>query len=725
MEEITENEARSSQTPFFVRELSWLDFNERVLEEGLRKDLPLLERFRFLCIVSSNSDEFFMVRVAALKGAVRGGAARQGEATGETVPSVLIKQISEKVHSLFRRQAACLYGDIFPALARSGLEFIRPDSYTIPQMDYLESFFMSQIYPILTPLRVEEETGLPSISSRSINAAFLLKPETPEAESDDERIVVIRIPPALSRIIRLPAETGSETRCKWALLDDILLVWGGYLFPGFRVTESMMFKINRDADFSVDERRDEDFITAMAEVLEDRGKSTAVQMVFTPGSRRLRDEFAQRLSLQTDDLYEVEGPINMGDLLELTTTPGFDNLREEPWKIYPSAHFSEDISMWDRINQGDVMLHLPYQSFDPVVRFFQDAASDPHVISIKTTLYRTSGGGSSSPVSPVVRALEQAALNGKQVTALVELKARFDEKRNISWANRLEKAGVIVVYGLARLKVHAKVTMILRREHERIRRYVHLSTGNYNDKTAKLYEDICLFTCREDIAYDTGLLFNMLTGYSDVQTMRRFVLAPAGLKHRLLELIDRETRRSGQLNSGKIMVKLNALTDPDIIKALYRASRAGVKIFLCVRGICTLVPGVPGYSENIQVISVIDHYLEHSRIFYFANGGAEELYLSSADWMPRNLERRVELMFPVQDEKIRGEIASILNAYFSDNCQARKLNADGSWTRLVPAAGEKSFRVQKDMLSRAARESGSPGPVKPEFTVRRSPSGSI
>jgi polyphosphate kinase len=322
-----------------------------------------------------------------------------------------------------------------------------------------------------------------------------------------------------------------------------------------------------------------------------------------------------------------------------------------------------------------------------------------------------------------VRALEQAALNGKQVTALVELKARFDEERNISWANRLEKAGVIVVYGLSRLKVHAKVTLVLRREHERIKRYVHLSTGNYNDKTAKAYEDICLFTCREDIAYDAGLLFNMLTGYSDVQTMQRLVMAPTGLKRRLVELIDREARRSGQISSGKIMAKLNSLTDTDIINALYRASQAGVKILLCVRGICTLVPGVPGYSENIRVISVIDHYLEHSRIYYFANGGAEELYLSSADCMPRNLDRRVELMFPVQDEKIRAEISSFLNAYFSDNCQARELAADGSWTRLSPPAGEKPFRVQKNMLTRAARVSGNPGPVKPEFTIRRSPQG--
>jgi polyphosphate kinase len=548
---------------------------------------------------------------------------------------------------------------------------------------------------------------------------------------------MLQLPPALNRIIWLPEDSaqpdaaeGEEAghgRFRWALLDDVVLTWGAYLFPGFKVRESMLFKVNRDADFSVDERRDEDFIEAMEEVLEGREKSAAVRMVYSPGSVRLRDEFAGRLLLGPDDLYEVDGPFNTGDLLELANVAGFEELREKPWKIHAVPGFGDDAPVWDRISQGDVMIHLPYQSFDPVLRFFQEAAADPQVISIKTALYRTGGGlgiGGSAAVSPVVRALEQAALNGKHVTALVELKARFDEERNISWANRLEKAGVIVVYGLSRLKVHAKVTMVLRREHDRIKRYVHLSTGNYNDKTAKLYEDICLFTCRDEIAYDAGLFFNMITGYSVIQTMRRLAVAPAGLKHRLLELIDREAKRSGQKYPGRIMAKLNALTDTDIIQALYRASRAGVKIALCVRGVCTLAPGIPGLSENIQVISIVDHYLEHSRICYFANGGAEELYLSSADWMPRNLERRVELMFPIQDEAIRAGLLETLNAYFRDNCQARQLNADGTWTRPDPAKpGEPPFRVQKEMLSRAARESGNPWPVKQEFIVRRSPPG--
>jgi polyphosphate kinase len=719
---------------YLNRDLSWIDFNERVLEEGLRKDLPLLERFRFLSIVTSNFDEFFMVRVAAIKRALRAGV---GADTSGLIPAQQLERVAEKVHVMIGRLFDCLRHEIFPGLARGGLELLRPDSWTVPQMDYLESFFIGQVYPILTPLRIEEERPLPFIESRSINAAFLLVPETaPVPDSAGESIVIVRLPPALSRIIWLPRETppaanGAEAKrekLQWALLDDVMLIWGGYLFPGFRVRESMLFKVNRDADFSVDERRDEDFIEAMEEVLEGREKSEAVQMVYSTGSGRLREELAKRFSLSAGDLYEYDGPFNTGDLLELASVAGFEELQEKPWKIHPAQGFAEDVPVWDRISQGDVMLHLPYQSFDPVVRFFQEAAADPQVISIKTALYRTGGGfagggASGGAISPVVRALEQAALNGKQVTALVEIKARFDEERNISWANRLEKAGVIVVYGLSRLKVHAKITMVIRREHDRIKRYVHLSTGNYNDKTAKLYEDICLFTCRDEIAYDAGLFFNMITGYSLIQTMRRLVIAPAGLKPRLLELIERETKRSGQKYPGKIMAKLNALTDADIINALYRASCAGVKVLLCVRGICTLVPGTPGLSENIQVISIIDRYLEHSRIYYFSNGGAEELYLSSADWMPRNLERRVELMFPVQDEKIRAELFDALNAYFHDNCQARSLNSNGTWTRLGPSPGETPFRVQKDMLSRAVRESGNPGPVKQEFIVRRSPPG--
>jgi len=728
MDESGQNE---KSFPCFSRDLSWVDFNGRVLEEGLRKDLPLLERFRFLSIVSSNFDEFFMVRVAALKRLLNAQTVAV-DVCGLT-PAQQLKAISEKVHSILDRQYECLRRDIFPDLARNGLSVLRLDACSVPQLDFLDSYFVRQIYPVLTPLRLEDDKPLPFIENRALHAAFLLEPENAEDPSTGgEHKIIVPLPSVLDRIVWLPGAEGmtanGQEKLQLALLEDVIVTWGAYLFPGFRVKESMLFKINRDADFSVDEQRDEDFVEAMTEVLEDRGKSDVIRMVYSPGSVKLRDELARRFSLEPEYLYEVDGPINPIDFLELANVAGFENLIEKPWKIYPSPDFSEDSPVWDRISQGDCMLHLPYQSFDPVVRFFQEAADDPQVISIKTALYRTGGEipgsgthTSSSALSPVVRALEQAALNGKHVTAVVELKARFDEERNISWANRLEKAGVIVVYGLSRLKVHSKISIVMRRENDRIKRYVHLSTGNYNYRTAKYYEDICLFTCREDIAYDAGLVFNMLTGYSTVQQMVRLTMAPTGLKRRFLDLIEREANRARQKYPSKITAKFNSLTDVDIIKALYAASEAGVKISLCIRGICRLVPGVRGFSENIRVISVIDHYLEHSRIYYFANGGAEELYLSSADWMTRNLERRVELLFPVLDEKIREELNGILNGYFNDNCQASVLDSSGKWTRKIPRDGEKPFRIQKEILARADRANDNPGPVKLDYNVRRSP----
>jgi polyphosphate kinase len=684
--ENNEKSETAAPIPCLSRDISWVDFNERVLNEGLREDMPLLERLRFLSIVSTNFDEFFMVRVAALKRRMKaetGGL--PADPCGLTAEQQL-KAISEKVHIILKKQYDCLRKEIFPGLAKNGLSLLHPDLWNVPQLDFLDSYFVGQIYPVLTPLRLEDEKPMPFIESRSLHAAFLLGPENQGEETDHK--VIVPLPSVIDRIIWLPS-SGAGGKLQIALLEDVIVTWGTYLFPGYKVKESMLFKINRDADFSVDEQRDEDFVEAMAEVLEGRGRSDAIRMVYSPGSLRLRDELAQRFSLESEYLYEVEGPINPVDFLELSNVAGLEDLNERPWKIHPSTDFNEEAPFWDRISQGDVMLHMPYQSFDPVVRFFQEAASDPQVISIKTALYRTGGAipgmgihSSSSAYSPVVRALEQAALNGKHVTAVVELKARFDEERNISWANRLEKAGVIVVYGLSHLKVHAKVSMVMRRENERIKRYVHLSTGNYNDRTAKYYEDFCLFTCREDIAYDAGLLFNMLTGYSVVQQMIRLTIAPSSLKKRFLDLIDREANRSRHNYPAKIMAKFNSLTDIDIINSLYEASKAGVKISLCVRGICTLIPGIPGISDNIRVISVIDHYLEHSRIYYFANGGAEELYLASADWMPRNLERRVELMFPVQDEKLRAELLEMLGDYFRDNCQASVLGGGGTWVRV-------------------------------------------
>ncbi|MDR2783702.1 MAG: polyphosphate kinase 1 [Treponema sp.] len=746
---------------YFNRELSWIDFNERVLNEGLRVDMPPLERFRFLSIVSSNFDEFFMVRIAPLKAALR--AERQAEHTPEKKADVsgmkyetILAACGEKTRSILKRQYDCLLNEIFPTLAANGLELLRPNSYSVDDTAFLETMFKREIAPTLTPLRLDNR---PLIGNKWLYAAFLLEPahkpdetaapcvsapfNTPadDASADclSPRISVIKIPSSFDRIIWLPTnKTGwsperesadtpeKNERKRFALLEDLILCFAHHLYPGFQIKGRILFQINRDADFSVDERRDEDFIEALNEALENREMSSPVRMVYTPGNETVKEKIADFLGFETHDLYEIPGPLQVSDLLGLVKMAGFDALKEQSWKIYRHPAFIADRqkeassyagfpdAVWDIIKAGDVLLHLPYQSFDPVVEFFQAAANDPQTLAIKTTLYRTSGN------SPVLHALEQAALNGKQVTAVVELKARFDEERNISWAQRLEKVGVIVVYGLSNLKVHAKASVVMRKENGRIERYIHLSTGNYNDKTAKLYEDLSLFTVNEEIAFDIGILFNMLTGYSIIQSMRRLSIAPVDLKHRFLSLIERETSRSSEKYPGKIIAKMNALADSDIIQALYRASHAGVTVKLNVRGVCLLVPGVKGVSENISVISVIDHYLEHSRIFYFANGGAEEIFLSSADWMSRNLERRVELMFPILQEDVKEEIFSILETYFKDNTHARSLNQDGSWTQISAGSGE-TFRAQTELLEKARCAASKPFVTREAFIVRRSP----
>ncbi|GHU46719.1 RNA degradosome polyphosphate kinase [Spirochaetia bacterium] len=706
---------------YFNRELSWIDFNRRVLEEGLRKDLPPLERFRFLSIVSSNFDEFFMIRIAAIKQAIHSGK-QTADISGLSLDKQL-KLASSKIRTIFAELYRCLQEEILPALALGGIAIIRPQFYSAAQRSYLESLFMSEIFPVLTPLRINSEERLPSIESPFLYVAFLLstKESVLNGTSDeDELISIVRIPKNLDRLIELPPSGAERQPAKWAFLEDLILTWGGNLYAGYVIKERMLFKVNRDADFSVDEKRDEDFIEAMEEVLVNRESSMPVRLISTPDAPKLREELRRRLNLDALDLYEIEGPFRLDGIyakikdLDPSKTD-IDALMEKPWKISASPAFPREESLWDRIRESDVLLHFPYESFDPVVRFFQEAAADPAVLSIKTALYRTSGN------SPIINALEEASLAGKQVTAMVELKARFDEERNISWANRLEKAGVIVIYGLARLKVHAKIAMVMRRESNRIKRYVHLSTGNYNDGTAKIYEDLCLFTAQEEIGYDASLFFNMITGYSVILETRRLTIAPSGLKRRIIELINREADRSSQEYPGCIMAKMNALADIDIIDALYAASRAGVKIMLCVRGICQLVPGIAGLSENIRVISIIDHYLEHSRILYFANGGAEELFLSSADWMPRNMEKRIELLFPILDDNLKARLRRFLAAYFKDNCHARVLASSGVWKLKSSPTEEQRFRVQKYFLSEAIRSAETQSTVLQEFVVRRSP----
>ena len=716
---------------YFSRDLSWIEFNARVLDEARQGSVPLLERLRFLTIVSSNFDEFFMVRVASLKEQLVRAPELRDEA-GLRADEQL-SRISKRVHALVDIQYECLLGEILPGLAREGIVYVSPSEYSREHAAFLDAFFMSDVFPLLTPLRTGS-SALPSIANLRLHAAFLLRndvavPQGPLASflertgvigsKDDESeiadgsspLAIVQIPASIPRVVWLPSSDGIR---RFALLDDVVKTLGQRLFPGFAVEESLLFKVSRDADRGVDEDRSGDFIKAMEEVIVSRQSSVPVRLICTGESPSILAYLSAGMSLGEEDVYRVPGPLDLATLGDIVNAEGFERLRNESWPNYWPAGVPEDVPLWDELKRTDILLHVPYHSYDPVLRFINDAVDDPAVLAIKMTLYRTSGD------SPIVRALERAARAGKHVTVFVELKARFDEERNISWATRLENVGVIVVYGIARLKVHAKILLVVRRETDGIRRYVHLSTGNYNDKTARLYVDMSLLTSNQEIANDATLFFNMISGYSVIMGTKRLVMAPVDLKERLLALVAREIDRSVPEHPGRIVAKMNSLADPEIIDALYRASRAGVKILLNVRGVCMLVPGVPGMSENITVVSVIDRYLEHTRIFWFENAGDDELYLSSADWMPRNLDRRVELMFPILQESVRKTVLDILMLYFADNAKSHYLRSDGTWARRAPLKGEKRFRIQEILheAERRRRELLEQEPTR-EFTVRR------
>lgn len=715
---------------YFSRDLSWIEFNARVLDEARQKDVPLLERLRFLTIVSSNFDEFFMVRVASLKEQSLRDPELRDEAGLRAREQLSL--ISARVHELLDIQYDCLLGEILPGLAAEGLLYIPPSNLSQDHIAFLDAFFMSDVFPLLTPLRTGAG-ALPSIANLRLHAAFLLRsniaiPSGPLASflertgvinggsGDDSPepaspLAIVQIPASIPRVVWLPSSDGKQ---RFTLLDDVVRTFGQRLFPGFTIDESLLFKVSRDADRAVDEDRDGDFIKAMQEVIVSRQSSIPVRLICTGESPSILSFLRAGMGLGEEDVYRVPGPLDLATLGDLVNAEGADRLRNEPWQNYWPPEVPEDTPLWDELKRTDILLHVPYHSYDPILRFINDAVDDPSVLAIKMTLYRTSGD------SPIIRALERAARSGKHVTVFVELKARFDEERNISWAHRLEDVGVIVVYGIARLKVHAKIFLVVRKETDGIRRYVHLSTGNYNDKTARFYVDMSILTSNQEIANDATLFFNMISGYSVIMATRRLVMAPIDLKPKLLALIAREIDRSVPEHQGKIVVKVNSLADPEIIDALYRASRAGVKVLLNVRGVCMLVPGVPGMSENITVVSVIDRYLEHSRIFWFENSGADELFLASADWMPRNLDRRVELMFPILQESIRKTIIDILMQYFSDNEKAHYLQPSGAWVRRQPAKGEKRFRIQ-EMLHDAEKRKRELMEQEPrrEFTVRR------
>jgi len=674
---------------YINRELSWLAFNDRVLREGLSEDVPLLERLKFLAIVSSNLDEFFMVRVAGLKQQVAAGS-RSRDVAGLQAAEQL-ERIAARTHRMVDEQVDGI-GKACDLLAAEGLTIVEPADWDSEQRGFVRSYFMSDVIPVLTPLAVGELDPFPLLPGLTLYLAVVL-----EAEEGDARISVVSIPRALPRFVTLPGEGGVFV----ARLEDVVRDNAGRLFRSGRIVGSALFRLTRDADVPVTDDDAEDLLREVEAAVRARRRQGVVRLeVSAAPDERILAWLRQWCQVGDADIYEIDGLLDAKSLFEIVGRPGFNALREPDWPQQPPRDLIGAESIWDAIQDRDILMYHPYETFDPVVQLLEEAADDPNVLAIKQTLYRVSGN------SPVIAALARAAESGKQVYVLVELKARFDEAANIQWARRLEDAGCHVIYGIVGLKTHAKLLLIVRREAGGIRRYVHASTGNYNDKTAKLYTDIGFMTANRDFARDASAFFNLLTGYSQSVGWRVFAISPTDSRQRFIEMIDREIEVATPDQPGLILAKMNSLQDKAIIRALYRASRAGVQVRLSIRGICCLRPGVPGVSENIEVTSIVDRYLEHPRIFAFRNGGREEIYLSSADWMVRNLDKRLETVFPILQPDLRRRVFRWLDICFSDNVKAKRLLADGTYVPVErtdpPVRAQQKLHEEAVAAARAA-----------------------
>jgi polyphosphate kinase len=672
---------------YINREVSWLAFNQRVLEEALDPTVPLLERAKFLAITSGNLDEFFMVRVGGLRSMVTAGR-RSRDPTGRTAGQQLA-DIRAKAHGMLMQQYHCFLEELEPALAQAGIHRLRMREFSDAHRRFLRTLFTEQVYPVITPMAVHADQPFPLVRGLTLHMAVRLRPE---AGGKTPRFAVFPLEPGLDRFVRLP---GGD-RCAYTMIEDVVRAFAADLFPGERVIECRVFRITRNADMSVQEDLAPDLLTGMLDVLNARKTSDCVRLEIEADSTRLMRAFLQRaLRVADQETYAVPGPVDLKALFGLGGLPGMEGVEGlvyEPWPAQPSPDLDPHVSLFEVLRKQDLLLYHPYEDFQPVVRWIEEAADDPDVLAIKQILYRTSRN------SPVVAALRRAAERGKHVTVIVELKARFDEAQNIEWARELERAGVQVVYGIKGLKTHAKVCIVLRREATGLRRYMHFGTGNYNEKTARLYSDVSYMTSNPDLGADASTFFNTITGYSQPQPYLLLDAAPHTLRDRLLELVEGETGRKRQGQQASITAKMNSLVDPRLIEALYQASQAGVKVRLNVRGICCLQPGLPGISENIEVISIIDRYLEHSRIYHFHHGGDHRLYISSADWMPRNLDRRIELLVPVVDNACKLRLLEILDVCFKDTVKARRLMPDGSHQLIKPAGRRRRLRSQEELF---------------------------
>ncbi len=653
-------------TNFYNRELSWLGFNYRVLSEARDKNIPLMERLKFLSITASNLDEFFMIRVASLKDMVHAKYTKK-DIAGLT-PKEQLEIISTGTHELVEKQYNTYNRSFLPALKHNGLTIVTQyEALNAEQAEYVDRYFMREVYPVLTPMAVDSSRPFPLIRNKSLNIAALLMDKK---RKDTIDFATVQVPSVLPRIVTIPSEKEGETCI--ILLEQIIEKNIQKLFLNYKVLDATPYRVMRNADLTIDEDEAADLLIEIERQLKKRQWGEAIRLEVEQGiDKRLLKILKKELQIQQADIFTIRGPLDLTFLMKVYGMDGFDHLKEEPYIPQPPKGLDMDGDLFEQIRQKDILLHHPYETFDPVVNFVRFAAKDPDVLAIKQTLYRVSSN------SPIIASLAQAAENGKQVTVLVELKARFDEENNIVWARKLEKAGCHVIYGLVGLKTHSKITLVVRREEEGIRRYVHLGTGNYNDSTAKLYTDMGMFTCKRAYGEDATAVFNMLSGYSEPLSWNKLALAPTWLRTRFVELINRERDYAAMGKPARIVAKMNSLCDAGIINALYEASAAGVQIELIIRGICCLKQGVPGMSETIQVRSIVGTFLEHSRIFYFENDGSPEIYMGSADWMPRNLDKRVEILFPVEDPDLKKEIVHILHTQLADNTKAHLLQPDG------------------------------------------------
>lgn len=660
------------------RELSWIKFEHRVLNEAKDKEIPILDRLKFVSITSSNLDEFFMVRVASLKDMEHAGYTKKDIAGMD--PTEQLCAIGKEVHALVEKQYNTYNRSLMPILRKEGIRIIGAyEELNEKQATYVDKYFMEHVYPVLTPMAVDASRPFPLVRNKSLNIAALIKSKHPNSKlqqgsKQELEFATVQVPSVLPRLVPIP---GEDDRYTFTLLEQIIEKNMAQLFLNYDLVCAYPYRIMRNADLSFDEDEASDLLKEIQKQLAKRQWGEVIRLeIEHKADKRLLQVLKEQLAVSGKDVYEIAGPLDLTFLMKMYGLSGCDDLREKLFVPQKNPRILPGESIFDEIKKGDIFLTHPYETFDPVVDFIKQAAVDPDVLAIKQTLYRVSGN------SPIIAALAKAAENGKQVTVLVELKARFDEENNIVWAQKLEKAGCHVIYGLVGLKTHCKIALVVRREDDAITRYVHLGTGNYNDSTAKLYTDCGIFTCNENYGEDATAVFNMLSGYSEPARWNKLVVAPIWLRDRFIALIDREIAHAKEGKEAYIVAKMNSLCDRQIIEKLYEASSVGVEIYLVIRGICCLRTGIPGVSEHIHVTSIVGTFLEHSRIFYFYNNGQEDIYMGSADWMPRNLDRRVEIVFPVEDDVIKDRIKHILDVLLRDNLKAYAMLSDGTYAKM-------------------------------------------